>query len=365
MALEYREAFAYMNQQRIQSYVDLIQKLLVCPKGEEWILLRQNEALVTPELVQVMEQVASQLTSWGNPKEATFLHNLAGQIHHLFVSKIDQLTDSEDNSQVYLEFIQTLLDSPSGSEDKLLAANKKLIGPGLVHRMQQVSAQSAANGDQETANYLQHWAMQLNRAWLQQHNFKAILKKDPGAKHPDYPLDVAQFIPPPIQIHPPSPAPQPSLSVPTEDKEDFWAEQPDSSASSPLPSPENPQAEPVKPSSVEELAPAESLPYLAIYEQINRYLETIAEALTKRSAPLAPPVQPPTDPLWYMEALERAYAGNWMLTSGEIERLIGVKPNCPKGSESFQRGSWLFVKAGKVGTQTGWRVKKENEERSP
>jgi hypothetical protein len=44
-----------MNQQRLRSYISLIEQLLACPSGEEWILLRQNEGLVTPELVQVME----------------------------------------------------------------------------------------------------------------------------------------------------------------------------------------------------------------------------------------------------------------------------------------------------------------------
>ncbi len=89
-------------------------------------------------------------------------------------------------------------------------------------------------------------------------------------------------------------------------------------------------------------------------------METIAGALTKISETLAVP-QPPKDPLWYMETLERAHAGNWVLTSTEIHHLIGVQPTCPHGSESFQRGCWVFVKAGKLGAQTAWRVKKEHE----
>jgi hypothetical protein len=159
-----------MNQQRLQSYINLIQKLLACPSGEEWILLRQNEALVTPELVQVMEQVATQLANQGNLKEAKFLHNLAGQIHHLFVAQTVQRSEEDDQSEAYLQLIQSLLACPKGSEGELLAANQELIDPGLVHMMQQVAAQLAAKGDLETANYLQHWATELNRLWLQQHN---------------------------------------------------------------------------------------------------------------------------------------------------------------------------------------------------
>jgi hypothetical protein len=59
-----------------------------------------------------------------------------------------------------------------------------------------------------------------------------------------------------------------------------------------------------------------------------------------------------------MEILERACANNWLLTSTEIKQLTGAEPTCPKGSESFGRGGWVFVKAGKVGNQLSWRVQK-------
>ncbi|MBL1179252.1 MAG: hypothetical protein FWK01_30070 [Pantanalinema sp. GBBB05] len=62
-----------------------------------------------------------------------------------------------------------------------------------------------------------------------------------------------------------------------------------------------------------------------------------------------------------MEVLERAYTGKWILTSAEIHQLIGVQPTGAKGSESFQRGCWVFVKAGKLGNQTAWQVKKDYE----
>jgi hypothetical protein len=346
-----------MNQQSIQSYIVLIKKLLACPSGEEWILLRQNEGLVTPELVQVMEQVAAQLTSWGNSKEATFLHNLAGQIHHLFVSKTIERPDREDYSQKYLEFIQALLDCPTGSEEELLSVNQELIGPGLVHMMQQVASQLAANGDRETAIHLQHWAVELNRLWLEQHDFQPTQKQEAEL----------QFIPPSVQNRQPSAQGDLGSISPTESEEDIWADLPEKPAEAspqPLPSLETSLTESANVPPVQNLAPNPELPETT-YEQINRHLETIAGALSRLGETLTSSVQPPADPLWYMEVLERAYAGNWILTSGEIEKLIGVKPSCSKGSESFQRGSWIFIKAGKVGGQTGWRVNKENEARSP
>lgn len=353
-----------MNRQLLQSYITLIQKLLACPSGEEWILLRQNEALVTPELVQVMEQVAMQLVNQGNPKEAKFLHNLAGQIHHLFVAQTVPLRDNDDHSQAYLELIKALLDCPKGSEAELLAAHQELIDPGLVHTMQQVAAQLAAKGDSERAHYLQQWAAELNRLWLQQHDFQPVPKQDPEPKHPDDPSSIRQAIPPPIAHSQPSPIFQPPSPAPQEALEDFWAEPsapvvPTSRDRSPTSQPS--PAEPAENLPIQDLAPATLLPNRTTDEPINRHLETIATALTRLSEALTQPTQPPTDPLWYMEVLERAHTGNWVLTSTEIHKLIGVQPTCPQGSQSFQRGCWVFVKAGKIGTQTGWRVTKIDE----
>lgn len=366
------KAFVDMNQQHIQSYISLIQGLLACPSGEEWILLRQNEALVTPELVQVMEQVATQLAHQENLKEAKFLHNLAGQIHHMFASQTVQQPHDEDRSQAYLELIKALLDCPQGSEGELLAAHQELIGPGLVHMMQQVAAQMIANGDQEGANYLQHWATELNRLWVQQHDFKTILKPEPELKHPEYPSVITHPSPPPVQFPQPSPVKQPIPPAPSQEDEDIWAEpaaQPVPASPEPLPLSEQPPVAPTPPAPVQDLAPTPPQPDDSIdspaarlpQRQIELHLETIAGALTKISETLTARSQPPTNPLWYMEVLERAYTGNWVLTSNEIHHLIGVQPTCPHGSEFFQRGCWLFVKAGKLGTQTAWRVKKEDK----
>ena len=346
-----------MNQQRLQAYVQLIQKLLACPSGEEWILLRQHEALVTPELVQVMEQVAAQLVHQGNLKEAKFLHNLAGQIHHLFVAQTVPRSSDDEHAQSYLELIKALLECPQGAEGKLLKANQELIEPGLVQMMQQVATQLATNGDRDTANYLQHWAMEVNQLWLQQHNFQPSLKQDPEPKHDHAPVSPPAS-PPPVTSQ--STIPQPTSSPPEED--DPWAElSGEPGLPQPRPTPATVPASPTPTTFAQSPVAMLGLPDVAIYQQINHHLETIAGTLTKLSETLAAPAQSPTDPLWYMEVLERAYAGKWILTSTEIHQLIGVQPTCTKGSESFQRGCWVFVKAGKLGNQSAWRVNKESE----
>lgn len=352
VALECWGAFARMNQQRLQAYIQLIQKLLACPSGEEWILLRQYEALVTPELVQVMEQVAEQLAKQGNLKEAKFLHNLAGQIHHLFVAQTVPRSSNEEHAQAYMELIKALLACPQGTESELLKANQELIEPGLVQMMQQVATQLASNGDREAASYLQHWAREVNQLWLQQHDFP--LKQDPEPKHANH---VPGSTPaPPVVAQ--SPVPPPIASPPEVD--DPWAELSGEPAQ-PQPTPATVPASPTATVLAQSPISTPDQPDLDIYAQINRHLETIAGTLTKLSETLVAPVHPPTNPLWYMDVLERAYTGKWILTSTEIHQLIGVQPTCAKGSESFQRGCWVFVRAGKLGNQTAWQVKKDNE----
>ncbi len=318
-----------MNQQRLRSYISLIEQLLACPSGEEWILLRQNEGLVTPELVQVMEQVAAQLVHQGSAKEATFLHNLAGQIHHLFVAQTIPPSPEDDQAPAYLALIKALLDCPEGTEGDLLAAHEALVGPGLVHSMQQVAAQLAANGDPDSASYLYHWATELNRLWLQKHKFE--LKPKPDLV--DQPL--AASTAPPVS---PPPSDDPWLVTPV------------------TPSQPQPPAAP-EPSG---LLPDSVYPQTVEPDGGNHQaMAEIAAALDRLSETLRASPSPPVNPLWYMEVLEQACASGWILASEEIHRLIGVKPTCPKGHDSFRRGGWVFSKTGKVGGQTAWRVEKD------
>lgn len=59
-------------------------------------------------------------------------------------------------------------------------------------------------------------------------------------------------------------------------------------------------------------------------------------------------------PLDKHRELQEATVNEWILSSSEIEELLGVKP---KG-ETFTRGCWVFTKAGKIGGQNGWKVSK-------
>lgn len=69
---------------------------------------------------------------------------------------------------------------------------------------------------------------------------------------------------------------------------------------------------------------------------------------------IAAALRPTEQPLAHLEQLEKAVANNWLLTTTDVMRVIGVKP---KG-DSFARGSFTFIRSGKIGNQSAWRVTK-------
>jgi hypothetical protein len=73
---------------------------------------------------------------------------------------------------------------------------------------------------------------------------------------------------------------------------------------------------------------------------------------------IAAAIKPATEPLAHWEQLEKAVTHNWLLTSADVKRVIGVKP---KG-EYFPRGSFTFIRSGTIGNQTAWRVVKSTSE---
>lgn len=71
---------------------------------------------------------------------------------------------------------------------------------------------------------------------------------------------------------------------------------------------------------------------------------------------IAAAIRPTSEPLAHLEQLEKAVANKWLLTTSEVQRVIGVKP---KG-ERLTRGSFTFVRSGKIGNQGAWRVVKSD-----
>ena len=308
-----------MNQQRLKAYLDVIQGLLSCPQGEEWILLRQNQELVDRELVEVMEQVAHHLAIEGNSKAATYLHNWAGKLHHILMENLPP-QKNQDKTEAYIELIQALLSCADGSEAEILAAHQDLIGPELVKVMKQVANKIALEGDRDTASFLNNLATDLNRTWLQHHEFQPTYKQEIA---PDPWLDEDS---------------SPSARENTLDERETLVD------------------EPIQPNPLATQAQAEKEP------QLLQQLQAIADSLVRLETMLTSQLQP-VNPLWYMDVLEKASSSNWILTTEEIEKLIGIKPHCHHDETAFYRGSWVFTKAGKVGAQMGWQVERKQSVR--
>jgi hypothetical protein len=330
-----------MQQQQLAAYLNLIQELLSCRQGEEWIQLKRHESLVDAQLIEVMEQVAAQLHQQGNSEAATFLNNWAAKLHHIFFKEIVPPTSQEDISEAYLALIQKLLSCPEGLEDDLIAEHKSLIGPGLVSEMREVARQLREQDEIAMAITLEKMASHLNQVWMHEHDFRADFQKVPGDKAiaPQNPNESKE----PDDAIAPS---MPTASVPVEslesntaqvlddDIDDLW-----NSAASDSREYTSTAADAVSP-------PAKALEPDG-YQAIAANLKAIAEALQRSN-----------DPLSHLEALERACKAEWQLTTGEVEQLIGTKPRCHGEEIVYQRGNWCFTKVAHIGTQTGWQVSK-------
>ena len=62
----------------------------------------------------------------------------------------------------------------------------------------------------------------------------------------------------------------------------------------------------------------------------------------------------PPNPIAHWEKLQWLVDNKIIISTAEVQALVGTKP---KG-ERWTRGSFTFEKAGKLGTQSGWRVRK-------
>ncbi|MBW4619294.1 MAG: hypothetical protein KME17_08035 [Cyanosarcina radialis HA8281-LM2] len=101
-----------------------------------------------------------------------------------------------------------------------------------------------------------------------------------------------------------------------------------------------------------------------IDSSIDGVIDTLADSqwtgeLVKAIASLRP-----HNPLWYLKELDQARASSWLLTTAEVQQLIGVKPVTRKKDRAYRRGSWTFLKSGKIGRQTAWRVLNNSELRN-
>ena len=103
-----------MNEQRISAYMELIEKLLSCPQGEEDLLLQASSELVDIGLVNVTRQYAEYLESQGN-RNAKWLRSVAEQLGQVVEEATSQAI-TENAEQFLIETLQFLIDSQGNSQ---------------------------------------------------------------------------------------------------------------------------------------------------------------------------------------------------------------------------------------------------------
>jgi hypothetical protein len=335
-----------MDTLHLNTYLHLIEALLQCGKGEEWLLLQQHEQLIDAELIGVMKQVTEQLNAEGNLPAAKFLNYWTAQLTHLLQQNQNTATETsvDNRSQSYLKLIQTILGCEKGDEVAILSQHPELVDLGLVDGMNQVAAQLAAKGNQDTAIYLKHLAAEVNRVLLHSESSNGDVNSSASQA-----VEIANKLPQPerqsssvretaptVVANPPATSSEQSNNHPNGsiDRAVEITKQPlpDLASTATKSPPQNHHLE-------------------ELLANISSRLEKLETSINKH--------QNPSNPLWYMSILEQADAQGWIVSSDEVEQLIGTKPHCAPDSNSFVRGCWKFEKAGKVGMHSSWRVTKE------
>lgn len=177
-----------MKEPRLEAYLDLIQELLQCPKGQELALLQANQALIDPQCVQVMDQVATQMAAEGDANAAAFLHTWAEELRNALMLTPETLNahsseetatqpskEARDRTSAYMALIKELINCRKGSEAAILRAHSDLVDTGLIQEMQTVASMLAEKGDEADANFLLGLAHQLSEESLMASTFQLTL----------------------------------------------------------------------------------------------------------------------------------------------------------------------------------------------
>lgn len=381
-----------MQQHKISASLQLMQDLLTCPAGEEWILLKRHEDVVDADFVQLMEQVATQLQQEGDRQAATFLRNWAAQLHHVLLREALPQMSGFQPSQAQLALIQQLIDAAPEDLDQLLAESTDLVQPELVKAIHQVAQQLAEQGKTRTAQLLEQLAFRVNQAWIQNHLAPASSMGATTENSQDSKAEAKLTEPAAAVSKPPIEQREAIASAPSIDQtqaEEAAQTRPEPMEEQRSPAPQQqtfktlsePQAA-AQPDSLPDpwqataTAPLSSALQLKVPQQIANGLHEVTlllhelnKSMTAQTAALQALTRTAgkvweahssasENPLWYMDVLERAQSSDWIISTDELAHLIGVKPQCHGDETYYVRGCWKFEKVGKLGSQTGWRVHK-------
>jgi hypothetical protein len=216
--------------------------------------------------------------------------------------------------------------------------------------MNQAAAQLAAKGSQDTAIYLKHLATEVDRVLLHPSEQQTQIAAPPTNSKIENPAERAS-------------APQGGREVKVANKLPQNGQKCSIEQVAP-PKSTSPTNDRVNGSKIDPAVTTtnEQQPNLVKLPPLNNQIVELLENIFRRLEQLERSVnkyQNPANPLWYMSILEQADAQGWIISSEEVEQLIGTKPHCAPDRNSFVRGCWKFEKAGKVGMHSSWRVTKE------
>jgi len=130
-----------MNEQRIEAYLALIERLLTCESGEETEILNAHIDLLDSGLLQTMELVAARLVEEGNQEAAEFLQAFSAQLSTVIDRAEDALLTPEDYFHFLGEVLQLVSDNPDPKVVyPLLSANIDKLDNFLAQLLQSWAA---------------------------------------------------------------------------------------------------------------------------------------------------------------------------------------------------------------------------------
>jgi hypothetical protein len=121
--------------------------------GSTW--LQEYQKTIEQNLARAIEQVDKLLVA-GNDCQ------IAGLLPETAIS-IQSEQKNNGKCRAYIDLIHALLHCPEGLETEVIAFNRDLIDSGLVRIMEQMATNIAAQGDRETANFLESCVREIKQ----------------------------------------------------------------------------------------------------------------------------------------------------------------------------------------------------------
>jgi hypothetical protein len=135
-----------MNAYNLENKPNLIEDVSNSEQSElTW--LQEYQEIIQQDLAKAIEQVDKLLIAGDECQIAGLLPETA--------ASIPKKPENNGKCRAYIDLIHTLLHCPEGLETEIIAFNEDLIDPGLIRIMEQMAANIAAQGDRETANFLE------------------------------------------------------------------------------------------------------------------------------------------------------------------------------------------------------------------